>query len=322
MFFTQDPSSIYFVFMSRYHDKWYTRLFSDPKIVQELLESFVHEDFVKELDFSTIKKLNTKFVSVSGHSRHADLVFEIKSGGQSAYIYLFLEFQSTVDRFMALRMNRYITEFYEELRKIETKKQGKSLQLLNPPFPILIYNGSSQWTAPERMSELFHASSIPKEYIPEFKYFKIAINEIPKRELVKIRNAVAAVFYIENCTADEFSHNMKTLVSLLRAVLKKDGEEILTAIVNRMLDLEKLPKTSKTITTVEELMEVTSMLEANTKKWEASVLERGIEQGIAKTQFDIASKMITSGMSNEDIRKITGIAIDAIVKIRKKSKQQ
>ncbi|NLW31743.1 MAG: Rpn family recombination-promoting nuclease/putative transposase, partial [Fibrobacter sp.] len=41
------------------------------------------------------------------------MVYEIKSDGQSAYIYLFLEFQSTVDRFMALRMNRYLLEFYQ-----------------------------------------------------------------------------------------------------------------------------------------------------------------------------------------------------------------
>ena len=107
--------------MSRYHNQWYTRHFSDPRIVQELLESFVHEQFVKELDFSSIRKLNTRFVPASGSSRQADLVFEIKTRGQTAYIYLFLEFQSTVDRFMALRMNRYITEFYEELRKVKTK---------------------------------------------------------------------------------------------------------------------------------------------------------------------------------------------------------
>jgi uncharacterized protein YlbG (UPF0298 family) len=55
--------------MSRYHDKWYARLFSDPRIVQELLESFVHEQFVKEFDFSSIKKLNTRFVPASGNSR-------------------------------------------------------------------------------------------------------------------------------------------------------------------------------------------------------------------------------------------------------------
>jgi hypothetical protein len=42
--------------------------------------------------------------------------------------------------------------------------------------------------------------SIPKEYIPEFKYFKIAINEIPKRNPAIIRNSDATVFYKEKNT--------------------------------------------------------------------------------------------------------------------------
>jgi len=213
-------------------------------------------------------------------------------------------------------MARYLFEFYQEIQKL-TKSE-----FLNPPFPILIYNGDAKWTAPERFSELLFPSAIPKEYIPEFRYFKIAINEIPKRELVKIRNAVSAVFYIENSTAAEIEKNMKTLISLLKTVFKKDGMEIVNTIKDRILSLQNMPTDSKTITSIEDITEVLSMYETRTKQWEASVLERGIEQGIAKTQFDIAAKMITSGMSNEDIRKITGIAIDAIVKIRKKSKQQ
>ena len=40
--------------MSKYHDKWYTRLFSDPRIVEDLLRSFVNEDFVQELDFTSL----------------------------------------------------------------------------------------------------------------------------------------------------------------------------------------------------------------------------------------------------------------------------
>ena len=203
--------------MSRHHDKWYTRLFSDPRIVEELLRSFVHEKFVRDLDFSSIKKLNTKFIPISEKSRRADAVFEIKSKGQSAYIYLFLEFQSTVDRFMALRMARYVFEFYQEMQILTKSK------LLNPPFPILIYNGDAKWTAPKRFSERLHTSAIPKQYLPEFRYFKIAINEIPKRELVKIRNAVSAVFYIENSSTAEIAKNRKELVSLLRAVLERNG---------------------------------------------------------------------------------------------------
>ena len=58
------------------------------------------------------------------------------------------------------------------------------------------------------------------------------------------------------------------------------------------------------------------MLEENTKKWEASVLERGIglgiekgiELGIKKRDVEIAEKMVENQMSNTDIRKITGLS--------------
>jgi predicted transposase/invertase (TIGR01784 family) len=327
---------IYFSFMSRFHDKWFTRLFSEPKIVEELLTSFVHESFVKDLDFTTIKKLNTKFIPQSERSRHADLVFEIKSRGHSAYIYLFFEFQSTVDRFMALRMARYLFEFYQETQRLSRS------DLLNPPFPILIYNGDATWTAPERFSELVYASSIPKEYIPEFKYFKIAINEIPKRNLVKIRNAVAVAFYIENSTMDDIEKNRKELVTLLSEVFRKDGIEIVNIIKDRLLSLQQLPVESKTISSIEDITEVLSMYETRTKQWEASVLERGIEkgkligreegiekgiekgieQGVEKTQLEIVGKMVLNGMGDADIHKITGMPLEKIRQVRKKLRKK
>ncbi|HEX2956911.1 MAG TPA: Rpn family recombination-promoting nuclease/putative transposase [Chitinispirillaceae bacterium] len=300
--------------MSRHHDKWYTRIFSDPKIVEELLRSFVHEDFVKELDFSSLKKLNTKFIPVSEKSRHADVVYEIKSNGQSAYIYLFLEFQSTVDRFMAMRMGRYIFEFYQEIQRL-TKSD-----LLNPPFPILIYNGNAKWDAPDKFSELLHKSSISKEYLPEFKYFKIAINEISKRDLVKIRNAVAAIFYIENSSVVDMTRNWNELVTLLKAVLEKDGIDIIRAIMDRIYQIHNLPENSKTIQRIEDLTEVKSMLETNTKNWEKAVFEKGIEKGIEKRDSELVLKMAQNGMSNSDIRKITGLSLQKIVQITKKSK--
>lgn len=92
---------------------------------------------------------------------------------------------------MSLRMGRYLLEFYEEIQKL-TKSPT-----LNPPFPILIYNGHDTWSPPERFSELLNPSAISKEYLPEFRYYKIAINEIPKRDLVMIRNAVLLFFILK-----------------------------------------------------------------------------------------------------------------------------
>jgi predicted transposase/invertase (TIGR01784 family) len=212
-------------------------------------------------------------------------------------------------------MARYLFEFYQEIQLL-----NKS-EYLNPPFPILIYNGDRKWDAPERFSELLYPSAVPREYLPEFRYFKIAVNEIPRRELVKIRNAVAAVFYIENSTPEDIAKNRTELVSLLSSVLKKDGIEILNAIKDRMQQMQNFPASSKTIKTIEDLTEVMSMWETRVKKYYDEVLEQGIEKGIEKgieqKEQEITEKMIRGGMSNYDIRKITGMTLSKIERMRR-----
>jgi uncharacterized protein YlbG (UPF0298 family) len=46
-------------------DKSYKLLFSHAQMVKELLRDFVKEDWVKKLDFSTLKKYNNSFVDES-----------------------------------------------------------------------------------------------------------------------------------------------------------------------------------------------------------------------------------------------------------------
>lgn len=60
--------------------------------------------------------------------------------GTPVYIFLLMEFQSTVDRFMALRFLRYICEFYQSL-------DTGTLKRLPAVFPLLLYNGDGKWTA-------------------------------------------------------------------------------------------------------------------------------------------------------------------------------
>ncbi len=45
------------------YDQSYKRLFSHPKMVEDLLRGFIHKDWVKELDFSTLEVFKDSFVS-------------------------------------------------------------------------------------------------------------------------------------------------------------------------------------------------------------------------------------------------------------------
>jgi predicted transposase/invertase (TIGR01784 family) len=220
-------------------------------------------------------------------------------------------------------MARYVLEFYDELRRCGKQK------LLNPCFAILLYSGELIWNAPEKLSDLLLESSIPKEFLPEFRYYKIAINEISKRDLLRLRNAVSAVFYIENSNPSEINKNYDELVYILREVIEKTcGVEIIQQIMNRIFEIYQLPQNSKTITSIEDIMEVKNMLETKTKIWEKEILEKGIkkgkeegkaegfEKGIKKGIENTAINMIKIGETDSKIALCTGLSVEQIVELR------
>jgi predicted transposase/invertase (TIGR01784 family) len=280
--------------MKNYHDNWYKRLFSDPHIVRDLLTGFVNEKFVETLDFSSIKKLNSSFVSEEFKNRESDVIYEIKSNGQSTYIYLLIEFQSTVDRFMALRMASYVFQFYQEVQK--TTK----CTTLQPVFPILIYNGNDKWTAPDNFRKLLAKSEIPTKYLPEFRYYKVAINEIPKRRLVELRNALSAVFYIENSTPKEIEQNHAELIDLLKDVFRYEGSIIVNSIMRWMESVQKISLKPKRIKNIKDIMEVSSMWEASVRQHEQAILKQGIEQGIEVEKQNVLIDQITIKFGKSD----------------------
>ena len=47
--------------MHKAHDHSYKLLFSEPQIVIDLLQGFVHEAWVDELDFNTLEKVPSSF---------------------------------------------------------------------------------------------------------------------------------------------------------------------------------------------------------------------------------------------------------------------
>ena len=198
--------------MSTTHDSRYKRLFSNPEMVKELIESFVNLSFVKDLDFTTLENTKKSFVTKTYKERESDIIYKIKYKGEDAYIYLLLEFQSTVDYYMAVRMLRYIMEFYDDL----TDNFKKRFKKLPPVFPIMLYNGEAKWNAPESITEVIDTSLIDgQEFIPSFRYFKIAENEFNEDALMKINNAVAAVFYAENTDFVEIGNKFDRIKTLL-----------------------------------------------------------------------------------------------------------
>ena len=86
------------------HDSGYKLLFSNRTIFRQLIETFVDAPWVKEVDFNRCEPVDKSFVSDEYRQRESDLIYRVALRRQELYIYVLIEFQSTVDRFMAVRV--------------------------------------------------------------------------------------------------------------------------------------------------------------------------------------------------------------------------
>jgi predicted transposase YdaD len=76
------------------HDAAYKKLFSNRTIFQQLIETFITEAWVKDLDFSTCETLDKSFITDHYKATESDLIYKLKLRRKTVYIYILLEFQS------------------------------------------------------------------------------------------------------------------------------------------------------------------------------------------------------------------------------------
>jgi len=289
----------------KFSDRGYKFLFSHPGMVEDLLKSFVKEDFVKEIDFPTLKRISSSYVTEEFKNRESDIVWEVRIKGKLAYIYILIEFQSTVDRFMALRMLTYTLLFYQDLLK------RKKLINLPPVFPLLLYNGNAKWDAPESLSQLIEVPFASlRKFVPQFRYYKIAENEFSRKSLLELKNLVAHLFMLETSSAEELASTIEGIIRILNKEvepkLKRDfGLWVRGVLLRKRIDID--------ITKLDE-MEVRPMLLENLQKFEDEVFLKGRVEG---KLGDL--KLILEAKFGEDGRKLFR-SIEKIQDIKKLEK--
>ena len=175
------------------HDSGYKKLFSNRTIFRQLLETFVNQEWVHSLDFDTCEPLDKSFISEHYKETESDLIYKIQFHDREVYIYILIEFQSTIEPFMALRVLNYITNFY-----MDFLVNNRDVKKLPAVFPIVLYNGEAPWTAPVNLSALIEQMPPLGRFTLDFEYFLIAENAYSQEALLKIRNIVSTLFLAES----------------------------------------------------------------------------------------------------------------------------
>ena len=142
------------------HDAAYKLQFSHRRMVADLLRGFLPGGVSPAFDFDTLEPLPASHVGRALERREGDLMWRLRAraapNGGWVYVLVLLEFQSGVDRRMALRVLTYTGLAWEGLLRTGKGSGGdaRSMTPLPPVIPFVVYNGASPWTAPLDVSDL------------------------------------------------------------------------------------------------------------------------------------------------------------------------
>ena len=310
------------------HDTGYKELFSYPEFVQQLMEGFAPPEIAQLMNFSTLKNHSGNYITPLFEEKFEDVVWsvEITWEGitQEVYLYILLEFQSTVDRTMPIRLMHYVACFYDHLLKNGTTTPSKGLP---PILPIVLYNGSERWTARQDIYDMVYPEppAFLQVYQPHLRYYLVDEGRYTDEELGLRPTPLSGVFSIEKASADRkgLQQAVDRIVAIIQASPDKERiDNIITRWLKRYLQRLGAKANLDQLTS---LMEDKDMLAENLENWAQQERQAGIEKGTKLgieqgTKLGIektARNLLKLGvLSNDQIAETTGLDLEDIAKLQ------
>jgi predicted transposase/invertase (TIGR01784 family) len=197
------------------YDHPYKDIFSQKQVVRDLLSDFIPHDLSKLLDLESLEPCKNVFIGEGRdkeyQERRNDLIWKVRFNQEWLFIYILIEFQSSSDKYMALRMMVYMGLLYQELLKSgQISKKG----LLPPVLPIVIYNGQKKWAASRQMADLISPTPLGFEmFRPQLEYFLLDEQRTDETEALKTKNLVAAIIALEKSRSREKLYELLMLLT-------------------------------------------------------------------------------------------------------------
>ncbi len=271
------------------HANTYLLLFSHPFLVESLLRDFVPGEWLRDLDFSSLEKVGASYATDDLRSRHDDLVWRLRSrhDGQWVYVYLLLEFQSTDDYFMAIRVMTYEGLLYEDLIRRQDLKRGDPLP---PILPIVLYNGHARWESPTDTAPLIPQVPAGLEaFRPRVRYLLLDEGAFQTPKLDALPSPVARLFRLEHADPDELLAEVTRLRASLQGPehqeLRRAFVTCILAILRRRLEGIRFPET-------QELEEIENMIAEKAPTWTEMWKEQGRKEGEERGRREGESAML------------------------------
>ncbi len=157
--------------------------------------------------------INKSFVTNDYDDTECDIVYKANIKETEVIFYILLEFQSTIDYRMPLRLLFYMCEIMRDYAKNNNHKKYDKKIKIPAVIPIVLYNGDKVWDVPNEFRKIIYNENLFGKGLLNFKYDVLDINNsYSKEELLRSKNVTAAIFLLDQkIDALEFLQRIKAI---------------------------------------------------------------------------------------------------------------
>ena len=261
-------------------DPIYKRLYAFARMVEDLLRSLFGADL--DADYRTLEKLPAEYVGNALQQRRGDTAWRLRTRGAGdgwLHVLVLLEFQSTTDAAMALRVMEYTALLYGELLRHGRARPGA----LPPVLPVVLYNGDAPWKPATEMRDLIAAPSpLLAPYQPSQRHF-VLDQRRAQAEDFKLHELTWTVAQLEQSrSAADLARMGRRLTTLLAGAgqveLRRTFAHWLWALGRSLVGSSPVPMPPEDVN----LEDIAMSLEERVAQWRKPYIEQGIQQGIER----------------------------------------
>jgi len=200
------------------HDKCFRKAMADIRVAKDFLEEYLPATIRSLIKLNTLKLRQNNYVDEQLNAFSSDVLYEVKlTNDNTAYLYLLVEHQSSVDTLMAFRLWNYMFRIWQDHLD---QTQDTALPLI---YPLVFYHGKEPYTAPRSLTELIQA---PPEIVQEvlFKPFHLVdTHDISDEELRQRHWAGILLYLMKHVYARDVWPYIQQLIEMLKVIEQEDG---------------------------------------------------------------------------------------------------
>ena len=299
------------------HDKSYKDLYSNKEVFLDLIKGMLNAPWAKNLKPEDLTLSNNTYIASDYEETESDIVYSATIDGNEVIFYVLLEFQSSVDYRMPLRLFFYISELLREHSKNANHKPYDKDIKIPAIIPIVLYNGKTPWDAKVRFRDIINNGALYGNNIIDFTYDVIDINnKYSKEDLLNLKSMTSAIFLLDQkIDPQEFLQRIKAIALFFNGLSEKELQALKHWIKNSVED--RLAE--KAIEILNSNKEDIENMVSNNAFILTEMEKKAKAQGAEEKIRNVAIKMIKKGNSIEEIMELTELPRDIIENLIKEN---